>query len=201
MPQDLYDLLGVPRDADTDAIKHAYRARSRALHPDVSTDPDADARFSELSEAYSVLSRPESRRLYDRFGWRGKVPTKVVADVEVDPYEAHVGATRRVDLRADHPCEACEGSGRRKVVLRREFGRLLSFEDCTACSGTGVAKEARALDVAVPPGAKDRDRVPLGPDEVAIVKIVPPRDRAAVRAAALVALFVAVGFLLFLLTL
>lgn len=201
MPQELYDLLGVRRDADTDAIKQAYRARSRALHPDVSADPDAEARFSELSEAYAVLSRAESRRLYDRFGWRARVPTKVVADLEVDPYEAHVGATRRVDVGAEHPCEACEGSGRRKVVLEREFGRLLSLEDCAACSGTGVAKEARALDVAVPPGAKDLDGIPLGPDEVAVVRIVPPRDRPAVRAAALVVLLVAVGFLLFLLAL
>jgi DnaJ-class molecular chaperone len=201
MPQDLYDLLGVPRDADAGAIKQAYRARSRTLHPDVCADPDAEARFSALSEAYSVLSRSESRRLYDRFGWRRRVPTKVVADLEVDAYEAHVGAKRRVDLGADHPCEACEGSGRRKVVLQREFGRLMSFEDCVACSGTGVGRELRAFAVAVPPGAKDRDHVPLGPDEVAIVRIVPARDRPAVRAAALVVLLVAVGFLLFLLTL
>lgn len=129
------------------------------------------------------------------------MPTKVVADLEVDPYEAHVGATRRVDVGAERPCQACEGSGRRKVVLEREFGRLLSVEDCAECGGTGVAKEARAVNVAVPPGARDLDRIPLGPDEVAVVKIVPPRVRPAVRAAALLVLLGAVGFLLFLLAL
>jgi DnaJ-class molecular chaperone len=194
-------LLGVRRDADADAIRQAYRARSRALHPDVSADPEADARFSELSEAYAVLSRPESRRLYDRFGWRGRMPTKVVADLEVDPYEAYLGATLHVDVGEEHRCAACEGSGRTKVVLEREFGRLFSFVDCGACGGRGATKEVRGLDVAVPPGARDLDRVPLGPDEVAVVKIVPPRDRPAVRAAALLLLLGAVGFLLFLLTL
>src|SRR5687767_7918823 len=72
MARDYYEVIGVRRDADENEIKRAFRARSRALHPDVSGDPDAESRFRELSEAYAVLSHTESRRLYDRFGWRGR---------------------------------------------------------------------------------------------------------------------------------
>jgi curved DNA-binding protein CbpA len=67
--RDLYDVLGAPRDATPEALKHALRSRARSLHPDVSADPDADARFAELSQAYEVLSRPVARLLYDRFGY------------------------------------------------------------------------------------------------------------------------------------
>lgn len=66
--QDYYQTLGVNRDADADAIKQAFRAKARKLHPDVSDDPDAGKKFSELNAAYEVLSEPEKRAKYDRVG-------------------------------------------------------------------------------------------------------------------------------------
>ena len=69
--RDLYEILGVPRSADEETLRNAYRARARELHPDVSTDPDAEERFRELSHAYDVLSKPRSRLLYDRLAYRG----------------------------------------------------------------------------------------------------------------------------------
>jgi len=66
--QDLYDLLGVPRDADGDAIKKAYRKLARQLHPDVNPDPEAQERFKQVSAAYEVLSDPQKRSSYDRGG-------------------------------------------------------------------------------------------------------------------------------------
>lgn len=69
--RDYYELLGVARDADEAAIKRAFRARARELHPDVSDDPDAEARFKEVVEAYEVLSDPERRSTYDRYGHAG----------------------------------------------------------------------------------------------------------------------------------
>jgi molecular chaperone DnaJ len=66
--QDLYDLLGVTRDADADTIKKAYRRLARQLHPDVNPDPETQERFKEVSRAYEVLSDPQKRAAYDRGG-------------------------------------------------------------------------------------------------------------------------------------
>ncbi len=68
MSQDLYELLGVSRDADGDAIKKAYRRLARQLHPDVNPDPATQERFKEVSRAYEVLSDPQKRAAYDRGG-------------------------------------------------------------------------------------------------------------------------------------
>ena len=68
MSQDLYDLLGVARDADADTIKKAYRKLARQLHPDVNPDPATQEKFKEVSHAYEVLSDPQKRQSYDRGG-------------------------------------------------------------------------------------------------------------------------------------
>jgi len=65
---DFYDALGVSRDASADEIQRAYRKLARQYHPDVNADPKAEERFKEVSEAYEVLSDPDQRRRYDRFG-------------------------------------------------------------------------------------------------------------------------------------
>jgi molecular chaperone DnaJ len=68
---DYYDLLGVSRTASDAELKRAFRTLARELHPDVSSEPDADARFRDIAEAYEVLSDPERRATYDRFGKAG----------------------------------------------------------------------------------------------------------------------------------
>lgn len=67
-PPDFYQVLGVSRDASPQEIQRAYRKLARAYHPDVNKDPAAEERFKEISEAYDVLSDPDTRRRYDAFG-------------------------------------------------------------------------------------------------------------------------------------
>ncbi|NLE75039.1 MAG: molecular chaperone DnaJ [Actinobacteria bacterium] len=69
MTRDYYEVLGVPRDADTQTIKKAYRRLARELHPDVNNhDPDCEEKFKEATRAYEVLCDAEKRRLYDTYG-------------------------------------------------------------------------------------------------------------------------------------
>src|SRR5882672_11200715 len=69
--RDYYELLGIARDATEPEIKSAFRGLARELHPDVSDAPDAHDRFREVVEAYEVLSKSETRQLYDRYGHAG----------------------------------------------------------------------------------------------------------------------------------
>jgi molecular chaperone DnaJ len=167
MPErNLYDVLGVGRDADTATIKRAFRSQARTLHPDVSEDPEAADRFSELSQAYDVLSKPTARILYDRIGYRGRgngdftpsgdgeTPRLELAEVEVAAFEAARGTRRKVRVTAAGPCTACGGTGAeprtlvsvcpncggdgriRRRTAARE-ARLLQIETCGACAGRG----------------------------------------------------------------
>ncbi|MGW4032514.1 DnaJ C-terminal domain-containing protein [Streptomyces sp. NPDC004838] len=68
MARDYYEVLGVPRTADADRIQQAFRTLARRHHPDVNRDPAAEERFKEINEAYGVLSDPDTRARYDRFG-------------------------------------------------------------------------------------------------------------------------------------
>ncbi|MBX3642018.1 MAG: DnaJ domain-containing protein [Rubrivivax sp.] len=68
--KDYYETLGVARDASADDIKHAYRRLARKFHPDLNKEPEAEARFKEVGEAYEVLKDPEKRAAYDDVGKR-----------------------------------------------------------------------------------------------------------------------------------
>lgn len=72
MPRDFYETLGVSRDANGGEVKSAFRRLARELHPDVNDhDPQAEEKFKQAAEAYEVLSDPERRQVYDRYGHEG----------------------------------------------------------------------------------------------------------------------------------
>lgn len=115
--RDFCEVLGVPPDADGETIKRAYRTRARECHPDVATAPSASDRFRELANAYEVLSFAQSRRLYDRFGYRGpgnggfEPLSGIVAELELEPDEAARGTARKVRFVRFDACPDCAGSG------------------------------------------------------------------------------------------
>src|SRR3989442_2907423 len=88
MTKDYYDVLGISRGASQKEVQSAFRKLARKLHPDVNPgDKHAEQRFKEVSQAHDVLSDPEKRKLYDRFGgdWQA------AASDGVDPAGAGIG--------------------------------------------------------------------------------------------------------------
>jgi molecular chaperone DnaJ len=156
LKRDYYEVLGISREADDDAIKRAFHDLARDWHPDVANAPDAEARFRELAEAYSVLSKREARVLYDRYGYRGRGnqgfdealwearPPSVARGenvhlaIELRSFEAAEGSRRIVSYDAAVRCEECVGRG--------SVG--LPDPDCDVCGGTGRKRTVANLEVA-----------------------------------------------------
>ncbi|MGE5227381.1 MAG: molecular chaperone DnaJ [Planctomycetaceae bacterium] len=88
--RDLYEVLGVRRDATDEEIKRAYRRLARELHPDVSSDPATEERFKEVAGAYEILSDPEKRARYDAYGATGGPAGQPFADIS-DIFEMFFG--------------------------------------------------------------------------------------------------------------
>ncbi len=154
--RDYYEVLGLPRDADDEAIKRAFHSLARDWHPDVADAPDAEARFRELAEAYGVLSKREARLLYDRYGYRGRgnqgfdealwearpaVAARgenVYVGIELRSFEASEGTRQIVSYEAVARCKACMGRG--------SVG--LPDPQCDYCGGTGRKRTLSSLEVA-----------------------------------------------------
>ena len=136
--QDLYELLGVARDADADTIKKAYRRLARQLHPDVNPDPETQERFKEVSHAYEVLSDPQKRAAYDRGG---------------DAFGGRLRPGRRASrsptswTRSSAAPAAGQGRGPRPRV-RRGQDALIRLEVELAEAAFGVTRELK-VDTAV----------------------------------------------------
>src|SRR5579875_245842 len=191
MPRDAYEVLGLARDADEQQIKKAFRRLARELHPDVnSEDPEAAEKFKEAAEAYEILSDPERRATYDRYGheglrsggyrpsseafgslgdlfnaffgeggvfggeaFGGARPARggdIAIAVEIGLAEVLAGSTVSVSYEAISRCERCHGNG-------AEPGTPIVA--CPGCSGAGLRRTPQVLEVRIPPGIDDGQRI------------------------------------------
>ncbi len=159
MARDYYEILGVSRDADKEEVKRAYRRLARKYHPDVNKEEGAEERFKEINRAYEVLSEPEMRARYDRFGEAG-VGSAASAGAQdfsdfggfADIFESFFsgfsgsgqttrrrgGPVRGDDLRLDLKLEFREAvfGGDKEI-------RISHLETCSTCGGTGAKPGTR----------------------------------------------------------
>jgi len=188
--RDFYRILGVPRTASQDEIQRAYRKLARENHPDVNADPGAEDRFKDISEAYKVLSDPQTRHRYDAFG-----PDFRQVPEGVDPEtwrraRAGAGTRSRAGAGAGQAGGARFGfgAGGEEVDLDELFGGLFGGRsaggwgpvpgaDQTAeieltvqeayhggqrSMTIGSGSSQRRLEVTIPPGVVEGQRIRLG---------------------------------------
>ncbi len=141
--RDYYEVLGVPSDVDEAALKKAFRRVAMECHPDRNPgDHHAEERFKEASEAYEVLSEPQRRALYDRFGHRGleggaggfggASVNDIFSEIFGDIFGGERGRGRGADLRynVDLTFEEAAFGKEIQVKLQRPI-------PCDICAGTG----------------------------------------------------------------
>jgi len=148
--RDLYEILGVRRDATDEEIRRAYRTLAREHHPDVSADPAADERFKEIAGAYEILSDPDKRARYDTFGSANGPPGAGFTDLS-EIFEMFFGGSGMGGFGTTRR-RGARGSARRgedlAVRLRIDFGdaafglrrevELERLAVCETCLGNGA---------------------------------------------------------------
>ena len=153
--KDLYEVLGVERDADQKKIKRAYLKLAQKYHPDVSKEDNAEEKFKEINEAYSVLGDEEKRANYDRFGtadapFGGFSDFGGFGDIFSDIFGGGMGGStrrarsqrtrgRHVGMRLRITLEEA-ASGCTKNLKYTRLGH------CESCMGTGVSEGGSVVD-------------------------------------------------------
>ncbi|MCI0458594.1 MAG: molecular chaperone DnaJ [Gemmataceae bacterium] len=151
--RDYYEVLGVQRNADVEAIKKAYRSLAMQYHPDRNSgDEEAASRFKEAAEAYDVLSNPDKRQLYDRYGHAGLQGVAMpdfsdassIMDVLRDMFDGlgifGGGGRRRGPQPGDDLLYALELDLREAYTGCRKTITIPRQELCGECDGSGARK-------------------------------------------------------------
>jgi molecular chaperone DnaJ len=149
--RDYYEILGVSKGASLDEIKAAFRRLARQYHPDVSQEADAEERFKEINEAYGILSDPEKRAAYDRFGHAGVqgmggMPDFTVdfADLFEELFGGFTGFGRTSRRARNAPRRGADLQYKVNLTFEEAvFGvekeiEITRDEVCETCSGTGA---------------------------------------------------------------
>jgi molecular chaperone DnaJ len=159
MARDYYEILGVSRDTDKEEIKIAYRRLARKYHPDINKEPGAEERFKEINRAYEVLSEPETRARYDRFGEAGVAAGAGgfqdmgdmggFADIFESFFSGFAGGTGSTTRRRSGPVRGDDLRLDLKLDFQEAvFGgekeiRISHLETCEVCTGTGAKPGTR----------------------------------------------------------
>nr|WP_290227643.1 molecular chaperone DnaJ [Trichocoleus desertorum] len=160
MARDYYEILGVSRDTDKEEIKRAYRRLARKYHPDVNKEDGAEERFKEINRAYEVLSEPETRARYDRFGEAGVGSAAGAgfqdfndmsgfADIFESFFSGFSGGAGSTGRRRGGPARGDDLRLDLKLDFRDAvFGgekeiRISHLETCATCSGSGAKPGTR----------------------------------------------------------
>jgi curved DNA-binding protein len=169
---DYYAALGVERGASADEIKKAYRRLAQKFHPDVSKEPDAEAKFKEVAEAYGTLKDPEKRAAYDALGSR---PQGEEFRPPPDWSRQHGGSEQFTFDDADF-ADLFSGFGRRGQIAGQDFEVPVEISIEDAFRGTTlelnlslterdvsgqVRRVPHAVKARIAPGAIDGQRLRL----------------------------------------
>ena len=148
--RDYYEVLGVPKNASADELKNAFRNLARKYHPDINKEPDSEEKFKEINEAYAVLSDPDKRAAYDRYGHAGLNGAGGMPDFSTidfsDIFEEFFGfgGSSKGGRRRNAPKRGADLSY--SVTLSFEeavFGvekeiEIVRDEVCSTCNGSGA---------------------------------------------------------------
>ena len=150
--RDYYEVLGVSRSASEQEIKRAYRRLARQYHPDVNRENGAEERFKEINEAYEVLSDPDRRAAYDRFGHAASGmgagtgdPFGFAGSPFSDLFESFFGAATGATSRRASPPRGADIQVTVDLTFEEAvFGtekevEVDRLETCDACHGTRMA--------------------------------------------------------------
>jgi curved DNA-binding protein len=160
--KDYYEVLGVTRGSDADAVKRAYRKLARKYHPDVSKEKNAENKFKELQEAYEVLRDPDKRAAYDQLGrdYRPGQQFRPPPDWS-QRFGQHTGSQRFSDLNGFSDFfSSLFGSAAGAPPPEADAGHLeVTVEEAFAGTKRRVTLNeggrARPVDVQIPPGVSE----------------------------------------------
>lgn len=174
MARDYYDILGVNKSANEKEIKQAFRKLAKKYHPDANpNDPQAEAKFKELNEAYEVLSDAEKRAQYDRFGSvypggfpggngsQGYTHVEFNGDSFSDIFESLFGGMGGFGRTSRYNSTVREGRGAGRAVPGRDLEQPVTISLYEAYHGTSrrVTKGDRTVTVNIPAGARTGTKV------------------------------------------